>query len=202
MADMADLDAGGDDIVSPASSTSPNRPPEGPKEGGWAAASPKRGSRRRDNDPEPGAVDERLTMEAPPQGHDDDDDDDNADSDDDIPRITDLNEKAEEDLTLQVADAPSQQVHMTTIASLDKDLVSTMPLMQTVANYMQQHHIDLNLLTKALNSSRMISESDEPWTNLFAEVKSELQTEREAKVELEKAQETEIQDLPDMKLSN
>jgi hypothetical protein len=69
-----------------------------------------------------------------------------------------------------------------TIAALDKDLVKTMPLMQTVANYLQHHHIDLKLLTKALNSSKTISEADEPWNHLFADVKSELQAEREKKV--------------------
>jgi hypothetical protein len=69
-----------------------------------------------------------------------------------------------------------------TIANLDKDLVSTMPLMQSVANYLQGHQIDLKLLTKALNSSKMISEADEPWTNLFADVKSAMQSEREVSV--------------------
>ena len=44
-----------------------------------------------------------------------------------------------------------QQVQVMTIAALDKDLVRTMPLMQTVANYLQHHQIDLKLLTKALN---------------------------------------------------
>lgn len=74
------------------------------------------------------------------------------------------------------------QVQVTTIASLDMDLVSTMPLMQTVDNYQQQHKINLKLLTKALNSTKMISEADEPWTHLFSEVKSEMQTERETRV--------------------
>lgn len=69
-----------------------------------------------------------------------------------------------------------------TIENLDKDLVSTMPFMQTIASYLQEHQIDLTLLKKSLNSSKDISEADVPWSNLFSDVKSELQSERERQV--------------------
>eukprot|EP00035_Acanthoeca_spectabilis_P022054 m.441758 g.441758 ORF g.441758 m.441758 type:complete len:230 (-) comp18702_c0_seq1:117-806(-) len=194
-----DVDGVDDDgSVSPTSSGSPGRPPVPPKEGGWAAQSPKKGRRKQGSDPEARPVDARLTMEAPPDGNETDVTEGSVDpdSDDDIPRIADINEKKEEDLTLQVADAPTQQVQVTTIASLDMDLVSTMPLMQTVDNYQQQHKINLKLLTKALNSTKMISEADEPWTNLFSEVKSEMQTERETRDALENATQEDLPDLP------
>mmetsp|Transcript_33276 Transcript_33276/g.100544 ORF Transcript_33276/g.100544 Transcript_33276/m.100544 type:complete len:184 (-) Transcript_33276:3-554(-) len=119
----------------------------------------------------------------------DDDDDAVSSSDEDIPTIANLDEEAKVDLETQVADAEHQQVKVPMLAALDKDvdLVSTMPLMSMVSNYMQHHKIDLKLLTKSLNSSRMISEADEPWTNLFHDVKAELQAEIDAKEALETA---------------
>ena len=49
-----------------------------------------------------------------------------------IPEIPSLDVPAAEDLTAQVSQAPASQIRVTTMADLDRDLVSTLPFSQTV----------------------------------------------------------------------
>lgn len=96
----------------------------------------------------------------------------------DIPVIPDLDEVREEDLTQQVAEAPSANVRVTTMADLDRDLESTLPFSQTESG------IDLKLLTNVLCPASALKEDDNTWQfqQLFTEIKSELLSEKEEKV--------------------
>eukprot|EP00041_Stephanoeca_diplocostata_P007405 m.105272 g.105272 ORF g.105272 m.105272 type:complete len:191 (+) comp16862_c0_seq1:168-740(+) len=139
--------------------------------------------RQRNRSAPKAAEDERFNLDAPSL-------DDDPDSDDDGAHIPSLDDSAHEELTAQVADAPSQQIQVATIADLDKDLLSSMPFTQTVS-FHKDSGIDLKLLTNALNPIADIREIDEPWnaTHLMTEIKSDLQSEKE-----EKAKEDDVAD--------
>jgi len=120
--------------------------------------------------------DSRLKMDAPTP-----DDEEEDDSDEDIPAIMDLDKQADEDLGMKMADAPSQEVGVTSLEDLNKELKTAVPFTKTESG------IDLKLLTKALTPESMIRELDEPmnFNFLFTSIKSELQTEKDAQEEKE-----------------
>jgi len=149
-------------------------PPKAKKMGGWADEKPKGRSRDRGEE----AYDERLTM-TEMKGVDDDDDDDEDDDDnggdDGIPAIPNLEQAEREDLTMQIAEAPSQNIAVTSFDALEKGLETSMPFAITESG------IDLKLLTKELSNVDAIIEADETWDfeHLFTEVKSQLQLDQE-----------------------
>eukprot|EP01147_Barroeca_monosierra_P007957 gene7957-703_t len=106
--------------------------------------------------------DERLKMTVPVQ----------EDSDDDIPDIPELGDKEEDeaDITTQIAEAPSANIQVATMADLDKELSSTLSFSQTNAG------VDLKLLIKNLSPSSILKEEDKEWdfVHVFTEIKSEL----------------------------
>eukprot|EP00040_Diaphanoeca_grandis_P014835 m.75362 g.75362 ORF g.75362 m.75362 type:complete len:184 (-) comp24778_c1_seq1:720-1271(-) len=156
-----DNDVLGDEVESPFSS--PGKGPA-PKMDGWGlgGAGSKKAAETDVFD------DDRLRMEAPSP-------DDDDDSDEDIPAIMDLDKQAEEDLGMKMADAPSQQIGVTSLEELNKELKTAIPFTRTESG------IDLKLLTQVLNPENMITELDEvmSFNHLFTSIKSELQTEKD-----------------------
>eukprot|EP00054_Salpingoeca_dolichothecata_P037656 m.11616 g.11616 ORF g.11616 m.11616 type:complete len:114 (+) comp7767_c0_seq2:239-580(+) len=91
-----------------------------------------------------------------------------------IPSLDDQREE-EDDITKKVAEAPEVAIQISTMADLNRDLVTALPFTQTESG------IDLKLLTSVLNSTKDLAEPDEPWEfqQIFTEVKSEIATERD-----------------------
>lgn len=142
------------------------------KQGGWGEDKPKSGRRATESGAdEDTQEDVRLQMTTPDVAAKADD------SDDDAPAIPDLDQAQAGVIASQVADAPATTVQISAIADLDKDLVTTLPFSQTESG------IDLKLLSNVLNTPDVIVEADETWdfVHIFTEIKSELQTETEAK---------------------
>lgn len=95
------------------------------------------------------------------------------DDDGDIPVIPDLDEVQDEDLALQVAEAPSVAVNrVATYRELDNDLLKHVA-------FATLDDIDLKLLTHSLAPEATLREPDEQWTwdEVFAEVSGQLQKE-------------------------
>ncbi|KAF2356902.1 Intraflagellar transport protein 43 [Trinorchestia longiramus] len=109
-------------------------------------------------------------------------------SDDEIPAIPDLEEVSEQDLTQQVAQAPSVAVNrVATFKELDSDLLrhaafSTLDdidlrmLTEVLANEADVREVSLCMLTEVLANEADVREPDIEWKwdSLFAEVSSEL----------------------------
>ncbi|KAK2150740.1 hypothetical protein LSH36_391g01021 [Paralvinella palmiformis] len=94
----------------------------------------------------------------------------------DIPVIPELEETQEDDLTTQVAIAPTVAVNrVATYRELDTDL------MKHAAFLTLDNEIDLKLLSKGLSAEADVQEEDVTWDwdRLFTEVSSELQAEWE-----------------------
>eukprot|EP00049_Salpingoeca_infusionum_P018082 m.355684 g.355684 ORF g.355684 m.355684 type:complete len:150 (+) comp17306_c0_seq1:47-496(+) len=129
-----------------------------PRQGGWGDGKKSR------HQSEAVEEDERLKMDAPVQ--------EEVESDDEIPEIRDLDEEqaGDEDITTQVADAPSANVQVATMADLDKELSESLPFQQT------QSGIDLKLLINNLTPSHLLKEVDKEWefVPVFTQIKSEL----------------------------
>merc|ERR1719384_2748525 len=96
------------------------------------------------------------------------------DSDDDaIPIIPDLDDVRDEDMQLQVADAPSVAVNRgATYKELDSDLLKNVA-------FATLDDIDLRLLTKCLAPESALKEPDENWNwdVIFAQVSGKLHKE-------------------------
>eukprot|EP00055_Hartaetosiga_balthica_P016863 m.108704 g.108704 ORF g.108704 m.108704 type:complete len:154 (+) comp9193_c0_seq4:61-522(+) len=111
---------------------------------------------------EDGQEDERFNLTSVPKDHD---------SDDEIQEIPDLDEtkEEEEDITTQIADAPSANIQVATMADLDKELTSTL-------SFSTSSNIDLKLLINNLTPSDMLKEEDKDWdfVRVFTSIKSEL----------------------------
>eukprot|EP00056_Hartaetosiga_gracilis_P022537 m.31382 g.31382 ORF g.31382 m.31382 type:complete len:151 (-) comp9695_c0_seq6:3023-3475(-) len=93
------------------------------------------------------------------------------DADDVVQDIPDLEQtqEAEEDITAQVADAPSANIQVATMADLDKELTSTL-------SFSTSSNVDLKLLTKNLTPADALKEEDKDWdfVHVFTSIKSEL----------------------------
>ena len=129
-------------------------PPQGRRTGGWADEN----SRIKSAFPTAAASTRQLR----------------DDGDDDIPVIPDLDEVQDEDMVLQVADAPSVAVNrVATYKELDNDLL------KHAAFATLDGDIDLKLLTRGMAPEVAIKELDELWTwdVLFAQVGGQLQKE-------------------------
>ncbi len=100
----------------------------------------------------------RIQSAAKRFGPDSSDDDALDDDDGDIPVIPDLDDVQDEDLALQVAEAPSVAVNrVATYRELDNDLL------RHVA-FASLDDIDLRLLTHSLSPEATLREADEQWT--------------------------------------
>ncbi|XP_063222642.1 intraflagellar transport protein 43 homolog A isoform X1 [Bacillus rossius redtenbacheri] len=140
----------------------PVAPPRARRTGGWAEDTTKSGKRR-------------SAVNVIEQERFRDVEDKKVDSDDDIPVIPDLDDLQEEELGLQVADAPSMAVNR---VAMYKELNSDL-LKHSVFSTLDG--INLQLLTKRLSGEADVKEVDEVWTweQLFTEVSSELHKEWE-----------------------
>lgn len=157
-----DLDAG---VETKATRDGSGPPKPSRRVSGWGADT---GSSRRRNEEEDGD-DERLRPRSPAQDSD-------SDAEQDIPVIPELEENHEEDLTAQVAMAPSVAVNrVATYRELDNDLL------RHAAFLTLDNEIDLKLLSKGLSAEVDVQEEDVvwEWDRLFTEVSSELLTEWE-----------------------
>ncbi|EGD73159.1 hypothetical protein PTSG_04872 [Salpingoeca rosetta] len=136
------------------------------KQGGWGDESKGKTTRRNRGESAP-EEDERLKMTVPVE----------EDSDDDIPEIPELQDQVEEeeDITTKVAEAPTANIQMATMADLDKELSSTLSFTQTDSG------VDLKLLINNLTPSHLLKEEDKEWdfVHVFTEIKSELAAEEE-----------------------
>ncbi|CAH1792560.1 unnamed protein product [Owenia fusiformis] len=165
-----DVGVAEDDMIAettPTTSNSSKNRSDGPpkpqrRTGGWGDDSSKR---RRGGDVE---EDERLKPTAIS-------DDDNSDND--IPVIPDLDDVQEEDMSNQVAQAPTMLVNrVSTFRELDNDLL------KHAAFLTLDNEIDLKILAQCLSSEADVTEEDKPWDwdRLFTEVSYDLTTEWEA----------------------
>ena len=144
-------------------------PPRPSKRGGWGEESAARPTARsRDLDD---FEDERLNI-----GNSSKQDKD-SDSDNDIPVIPDLEDYQEEDLTAQIALAPTNLSvnRVATYRELDNDLL------RHAAFLTLDNETDLKLLAKGLAAESEVMEEDRhwDWDRLFTEMASELTTEWE-----------------------
>ncbi|CAH1792561.1 unnamed protein product [Owenia fusiformis] len=177
-----DVGVAEDDMIAettPTTSNSSKNRSDGPpkpqrRTGGWGDDSSKR---RRGGDVEEDSMDfldedledgERLKPTAIS-------DDDNSDND--IPVIPDLDDVQEEDMSNQVAQAPTMLVNrVSTFRELDNDLL------KHAAFLTLDNEIDLKILAQCLSSEADVTEEDKPWDwdRLFTEVSYDLTTEWEA----------------------
>ncbi|KAK3909152.1 Intraflagellar transport protein 43-like protein A [Frankliniella fusca] len=148
---------------SPAKSSGPVAPPRSRRTGGWADETLK-SAKSKHNIQDPAELERFKSPERS-----------KPDSDDDIPVIPDLDDLQEDELTSQIAKAPSVIINrVATYKELDSDLFKH-------AAFATLDDMNLRLLTKRLNSEADVKEPDSCWTwdLLFTDVASDLNNELE-----------------------
>ncbi|KAJ1519299.1 hypothetical protein ONE63_004598 [Megalurothrips usitatus] len=157
---------------SPAKNSGPVAPPRSRRTGGWADETLKSANRTphllsrrsKHNVQDPAELERFKSPERT-----------KPDSDDDIPVIPDLDDLQEDELTSQIAKAPTVVINrVATYKELDSDLFKH-------AAFATLDDMNLRLLTKRLNLESDIKEPDSCWTwdLLFTDVASDLNNELE-----------------------
>ncbi|XP_026274173.1 intraflagellar transport protein 43 homolog isoform X1 [Frankliniella occidentalis] len=148
---------------SPVKSSVPVAPPRSRRTGGWADETLK-SAKSKHNFQDPAELERFKSPERT-----------KPDSDDDIPVIPDLDDLQEDELTSQIAKAPSVIINrVATYKELDSDLFKH-------AAFATLDDMNLRLLTKRLNLEADVKEPDSCWTwdLLFTDVASDLNNELE-----------------------
>lgn len=161
-ADTSPLSSAGSSRSSKILDTQPVAPPRSRRTGGWAEEALKSGKRRSGSN-----LIEQERFGSP--------DAKRNDSDDDIPVIPDIDDLQDDQLSPDIAQAPSVAINrVATYKELDTDLFRH-------AAFTTIDDVNLQLLAKCLSPENDLKEKDETWTwdLLFTDVASQLHTDWE-----------------------